>query len=132
MMWVTAGVLAQAGRVLACRRRADQRFGLKWEFPGGKLEPGETLEECLARELCEELGIAASVGREVHRTEHRYPDGFSVHLVFFCIPRYTGQIRNLAFDRIAWAVPSDLPDYDFLDADRAVVQRLASGEIALP
>jgi 8-oxo-dGTP diphosphatase len=132
MILVTAGILSDRGRVLACQRRAGSRFGLKWEFPGGKLEAGETAEACLARELGEELGITAQIGAEVHRTDHAYPGGYTVRLLFFRVARYDGTPRNLGFERIAWLLPGDLPAYDFLDADRAVVARLASGEIPLP
>lgn len=131
MVLVTAGILTSDGRVLACQRRADERFGLKWEFPGGKVEPEELLEDCLARELSEELGIEAEVGPEVYRTDHVYPNGFTVRLVFFRVVRYTGTPRNLAFERMEWVAPGDLPAYDFLDADRPVVERLARGEISL-
>jgi 8-oxo-dGTP diphosphatase len=128
---VTAGILSDEGRVLACQRRAGERHGLKWEFPGGKLEPGETPEACLTRELREELGIQAEIGPEVHRTDHTYPNGFTVRLFFFRVPRYAGTPRNLAFERMSWVLPGELPAYDFLDADRPVVERLARGEIAL-
>jgi mutator protein MutT len=131
MILVTAGILSRHGRVLACQRRADERFGLKWEFPGGKVEPEESLERCLARELREELGIEVDVGPEVHRTDHTYPSGFTVRLVFFRILRYSGTPQNLAFERMAWVAPGDLPAYDFLDADRGVVERLFRGEIGL-
>jgi 8-oxo-dGTP diphosphatase len=131
MILVTAGILSDGERVLACQRLDAERFGLKWEFPGGKLEPGETPEACLARELAEELGIQAEVGPEVHRTDHTYPNGFTVRLFFFRVPRYAGTLRNLAFERMSWLLPGELPAYDFLDADRPVVERLARGEIAL-
>jgi 8-oxo-dGTP diphosphatase len=129
MILVTAGILTDGKRVLVCQRRAGTRFGLKWEFPGGKVEDGEPPEACLARELQEELGVRAEVGREVHRVDHVYPDGFSVRLLFFQVPRHSGTPRNLAFERMEWARPQDLPAYDFLEADRAVVERLARGEI---
>jgi len=132
MILVTAGILRHGEQVLACQRRAGTRFGLKWEFPGGKVEAGETLEASLARELSEELGITASIGTEVHRTEHTYPGSVGVHLVFFHVRCYDGVPRNLAFERIAWLRPADLPGYDFLEADRGVVARLAVGEIRLP
>jgi 8-oxo-dGTP diphosphatase len=129
---VTAGILWDGERVLACQRRAGTRFGLKWEFPGGKVEAGESLEASLARELSEELGIAATVGAEVHRTDHTYPGTIGVRLVFFHVRRYEGVPRNLAFEQVAWLRPAELAGYDFLDADRAVVARLAAGEIHFP
>ncbi len=127
MTVVTAGILRDRDRVLVCQRRAGGQFGLKWEFPGGKVEPGETPEECLRRELREELGILVEVGPEIYRTEHRYPDGFAVRLIFFGVLRHAGRPENRAFEQIEWARVSDLPRLDFLEADRELVDRLAQG-----
>ena len=131
MVHVTAGILADGGRVLICQRRAGSRFPLKWEFPGGKVEDGESPETCLRRELREELVIEAEVGPEIYRTEYRYPNGFAVRLLFFRILRYTGMPTNRAFERIEWVPCADLPGYDFLEADRELVERMARGEIRL-
>jgi 8-oxo-dGTP diphosphatase len=131
MIEVTAGILTDGERILVCQRRAGESFGLKWEFPGGKVEPGETPEVCLARELREELAIEAVVGPEVYRTNHAYPNGFAVRLLFFRVLRYQGTPRNLAFERMVWVPPRDLSTYDFLEADRGVVERMVRGEISL-
>ncbi len=129
MILVTAGILRNGGRVLVCQRKAGDRFGLKWEFPGGKVEAGETPESCLRRELAEELGIDADVGPEVHRTDHRYPNGVTVRLLFFRILGFAGVPENREFERFTWARPDELPAFDFLDADKEVVDRLARGEV---
>jgi len=129
MILVTAGILRDGERILICQRKAGDRFGLKWEFPGGKVEEAEAPEDCLQRELSEELGIEAEVGQEIHRTEHRYPDGFAVRLLFFRVLHYTGRPVNHEFERIVWALPDELVGYDFLEADREVVARLARGEV---
>ena len=129
MILVAAGVLTACDRVLVCQRKAGDRFGLKWEFPGGKVEAGETPVACLRRELAEELGIDAEVGPEVHRTDYRYPNGVAVRLLFFKIVRYSGVPRNLEFERFAWARPDELSGFDFLEADREVVDRLSRGEV---
>ncbi len=129
MITVTAGILTDGECVLVCQRRAGGRFPLKWEFPGGKVEDGESPEGCLRRELREELSVEAEVGAEIYRTEHRYAGGFAVRLLFFRIRRYTGTPMNLAFEHIEWARLADLPRYDFLEADRELVDRLARGEI---
>jgi 8-oxo-dGTP diphosphatase len=126
---VTAGILSEGDRVLVCQRRAGGRFPLKWEFPGGKVEGGETPEACLRRELREELAIEAEVGPEIFRTEHHYPGGLAVRLLFFRITRYTGTVVNCAFEKIEWAPRTSLADYDFLEADRELVNRVARGEI---
>ena len=129
MILVTAGIVTDGGRVLICQRRAADRFGLKWEFPGGKVEAQETPEACLRRELAEELGIDAEIGPEVYRTDYRYPNGLSVRLLFFTVLRYRGAPTNRGFERMVWAPPEDLPRFDFLEADRELVDRLARREL---
>lgn len=129
MILVTAGILTEGERILVCQRKAGDRFGLKWEFPGGKVEAGETPETCLRRELVEELGIDAEVGPEVHRTDYRYPNGVTVRLLFFRILGYAGAPQNLEFQQFVWARPDELPGFDFLEADREVVDRLTRGEV---
>lgn len=121
---VCAGIVLRAGRVLACQRGSEQSHPLKWEFPGGKREAGETLAECLWRELNEELGIEAEVGQELWRTEHLYPGRTSVALVFFRVDRFAGEPRNLIFADIRWVALADLAQLDFLDADRELIARL--------
>jgi 8-oxo-dGTP diphosphatase len=130
MILVTAVILRDGDRVLICQRRAGSRFALKWEFPGGTVEAGESPEVCLRRELAEELGIEAEVGPGVHATEHRYPSGVSVRLLFFRILRFVGIPVNKVFEQMAWVRPEELSSYDFLEADREVVERLARGEVA--
>ncbi|MFA5026683.1 MAG: (deoxy)nucleoside triphosphate pyrophosphohydrolase [Candidatus Methylomirabilota bacterium] len=129
MIQVTAGILRDGERILICQRRAGGRFGLKWEFPGGTLEAGESLEACLRRELHEELGITAEIGALLHETEHHYPNGVAVHLVFFQVVRFEGAPVNQNFERMAWVRPEELPAYDFLEADRGLVDRLARGGV---
>jgi 8-oxo-dGTP diphosphatase len=129
---VVAAVIERDGRVLICQRRRGDRFELKWEFPGGKVKAGETLEEALQRELWEELGVGARIGAEMHRTRHRYPEmERDVELVFFSATVEGEQCANLAFERIVWAERAEMAGYDFLAADRELVGRLAgrgSGE----
>jgi 8-oxo-dGTP diphosphatase len=102
---------------------------LKWEFPGGKIEEGEQPRDAMHRELEEELGIDATVGDEVTRLRHEYPNGASVELRFFVVREYAGELENRIFRDIQWANPSDLPSYDFLEADRKLVEDLAAGKI---
>jgi len=131
MVHVTAGILTDRDRVLICQRPATAGFPLKWEFPGGKVEDGESPETCLRRELLEELAIEAELGPEIYRTEYCYPNGFAVRLLFFRILRYTGTPTNRAFERIEWVPCADLTGYDFLEADRELVERMARGEIGI-
>lgn len=129
---VAAGLLVRGGTVLACQRRGDQPHPGKWEFPGGKREAGESIEDCLRRELREELGIEAELGGVVWRSEHTYPGREPVALVFFAVPTYRGALRNLAFADIRWVAIEELTSLDFLDADRGLIALLASGEIEIP
>ena len=132
MILVTAGILTDGERLLVCQRKAGSRFGLKWEFPGGKVEAGESPEGCLRRELAEELAIEAEVGPEIYRIDHQYPGGFAVRLLFFRVLGYTGTPVNRAFERLAWVRREDLAGYDFLDADRDLVERLACATRLMP
>jgi mutator protein MutT len=126
---VTAGILQDGEKVLICQRHRSDKYGLQWEFPGGKVRAGEELQDALRRELAEELNIDAKVGEEVFRLRHRYPDRF-VEVIFFLVTAYTGEISNRVFEAVAWAPRNKLPEYNFLEADRKLVERLARGEIA--
>ena len=120
---VVAGLIAEAGRVLITQRRADQSLPLAWEFPGGKVEPGEAPVAALARELAEELGIAVEVGAIWDVLFHAYPTFDLVMLVYAC--RITGgEPRAVEVADLAWVAVDALPAWDILPADRALVARL--------
>ena len=129
MITVAAGILKQDGRILICQRKRGGAFPLQWEFPGGKVEAGEDAQSCLRRELHEELAIEAEIGPEVSAFQYTYPNGFQVNLVFFRVSGHAGKMANQAFEQILWVKPDDLLSYDFLEADRALVARLARGEL---
>jgi len=112
-----AGILERDGRILICRRRADQPHALKWEFPGGKLEPGETPAVALVRELREELGIESECGPEIRRYEFAYPGKKPILLIFLAVSRWTGEIENRIFDQVVWEERALLPRYEFLEGD---------------
>jgi 8-oxo-dGTP diphosphatase len=126
---VVAGLILEDGKVLVCQRTRHQTMPLKWEFPGGKIEPGEQPRDALRRELEEELGIDAEIGEEVARIHHRYKTGSSVELRFYAVRRYQGEIENRIFRDVNWSKPSDLPTYDFLEADFTLVKDLAEGKL---
>ncbi|MFQ5989157.1 MAG: (deoxy)nucleoside triphosphate pyrophosphohydrolase [Candidatus Methylomirabilales bacterium] len=123
-MVVTAGIITHGGRVLICQRRQGSWGEYKWEFPGGKVEDGEDPRECLRRELKEELAIEPEIGPLLCRLEHRYPDR-DVELIVFHIPAYTGEIRNRQFENIRWVGRDEIAQFDFLEADRPVIEAVA-------
>ncbi len=104
-------------------------MGLQWEFPGGKIEAGETPEQALARELDEELGISATIGRRVTHVRHNYRHGGAVDLQFFAVREFSGELENRIFAQVRWTRLEDLPRYDFLAADRGLIKDLASGKL---
>jgi 8-oxo-dGTP diphosphatase len=129
MKRVVAALIVQAGKLLVCQRTRHQTMPLKWEFPGGKIEEGEQPRDAMRRELEEELGILATVGDEVARIQHEYPNGGMVELRFFLVRDYQREIENRIFKDIQWAAPKDLLNYDFLEADLTLVRDLAAGKL---
>jgi 8-oxo-dGTP diphosphatase len=123
---VVAGILMRGDEILCCQRAETDLFPLKWEFPGGKIEPGETPEVALARELTEELAIYVDVGPLLETIRHAYAPGVVIELFFFRVDRWTGEIRNLIFKDVRWVLRTELTSLDFLEADQALVQRLSS------
>ena len=128
MKRVVAGLIVKDGKLLVCQRTRHQTMPLKWEFPGGKIEEGEQPRDALRRELEEELGILATIGDEVRRIQHEYPNGGMVELRFFIVRAYQRELENRIFKDMQWADPKDLPKYDFLEADLLLVSELAAGK----
>ncbi len=114
-------MLKRDNRILICRRREDQPHALKWEFPGGKLEPGESPEQALVRELREELGIESEPGREVMRYEFAYSGKNPILLIFLEVREWTGEIENKIFESIVWERREALESYDFLEGDASFI-----------
>ena len=126
---VVAGLIFRDGRLLACQRHEKSAFPLKWEFPGGKVETGESDADALRRELKEELGISVSAMTFFHEHEHAYPDGPKVSLRFFKIPEFDGEVINLVFQRIEWLDLSELAGRDFLAGDLPLIKILCQGGV---
>jgi 8-oxo-dGTP diphosphatase len=126
---VVAALMLRGDEVLICQRRADQPMALQWEFPGGKIEPGEGPEQALARELNEELGIEATIGDRVTHIRHNYRHGGAVDLQFFAVYEFRGEIENRIFREVRWVKLEELPNYDFLVADRGLIKDLAAGKL---
>lgn len=129
LRFVAAALILRDGEVLIGQRRADQPMALLWEFPGGKIEPGENAQQALVRELSEELGIQATIGPAVIRIRHNYRHGGAVDLQFFAVREFSGEIANQIYQQVRWVKLEDLPSYEFLAADRGLVKDLAAGKL---
>lgn len=129
MKQVVAALIVRGTRILICQRTKHQPMALQWEFPGGKIEPGEEAKAALHRELDEELAIKATIGPEVANIIHNYKNGGGVDLHFFKVEHFEGEIENRIFKDVIWAERTTLPRYEFLEADKALVEDLAKGKI---
>jgi len=129
LRFVAAALILRGGEILIGQRRADQPMALLWEFPGGKIEAGESAEQALARELSEELGIKAEIGAPVTRIRHNYRHGGAVDLQFFTVHEFAGEIDNQIYNQVRWVKIEDLTGYDFLAADRSLIRDLAAGKL---
>ena len=118
---VAAGLVFRDGQLLITQRRPQDHLGGLWEFPGGKREAAETFEECLRRELQEELGVEVEVGALLDEISHTYPEK-SVHLKFYRCTLLSGEPQPLDCHAVAWVTQAQLRDYEFPAAD---VQLLA-------
>jgi 8-oxo-dGTP diphosphatase len=121
---VSAGLVFRSGQLLIAQRRKGAHLGGLWEFPGGKRETGETFEECLMRELYEELGVRVEVGPPFESLTHAYPDK-TVHLQFFLCRLLQGEPQPLGCAALKWVNQQELPAYNFPAADAQLLQKLA-------
>lgn len=122
---VVAAVMERDGQILICQRKNVGRHALKWEFPGGKVEPGETPEAALQRELREELGIEAVIGAEMERYDFEYASGMITRLMFYSVAEFRGELQNLDFTQFLWELPANLSRYDFLEGDLVFLNTLS-------
>ena len=122
---VTAAIIVENGRILATQRHDHDSTGGKWEFPGGKIEPGETPEACLRRELQEELGVDAEIGELFMETTHAYPSKTVELLVYHAAIR-AGTIALHAHQACRWMQINELDQLDWLAADRPIVAKIQS------
>lgn len=131
MTTVVAAVIERNDRrLLIGQRRRSDTSPLKWEFPGGKVEEGETPETALARELKEELGAVLRKCVPLGRVVHKYaqtPE--ELEILFFAAAIAEGELTPRTFEKIAWVLPKELGDYDFLAANAGLVANLATGRI---
>lgn len=127
---VTAAILEKDGRIIIAQRKSKDHLAGKWEFPGGKIETGETPEECLARELNEEFNITVSVGDFLGSNIHHY-DHISIELMAFRTFWVGGEINSTDHKDYKWMTIDELDQFDFSPADQPFVEKLRRGEIEL-
>jgi 8-oxo-dGTP diphosphatase len=132
MKQVVAALIVRGDEVLICQRTEEQPHPFKWEFPGGKVEPDEQPVAALCRELEEELAIRAMIGPKLTTIRHTYGEGLAVELHFYVVEQFAGDIENRIFKDVRWVNRKDLPRFDFLEADVAMIKDLASGRLNLP
>ena len=118
---VVAGIIINQNKILIGKRKDKDIGGGKWEFPGGKIEIGETNSEALERELYEELGISVKIGKELMNYEHMFKTTI-YNISFMEIIDYDGEIRNNAHSEIKWVKSSNLLEYDFISGDDRFIQ----------
>lgn len=131
MKRVAVGIVVGNGLVLACQRLRNARYPMKWEFPGGKIEQGESAAEALIRELREELSIEVTTHQEFHRQQWVYPDSKNTnnssgafHVTYFLVHSFSGEPVNNAFEQIQWVIPADLLTMDILEGNREAIELL--------
>jgi 8-oxo-dGTP diphosphatase len=129
MKQVVAALIVRENKILICQRTEDQAMPLKWEFPGGKVEPDEDLKDALRRELDEELGIDAEIGNKIAAIQHTYANGASLALYFYRVDRFRNEIDNRIFRDVRWVDRKELPIYDFLEADVRLVKDISLGKL---
>ena len=120
---VTAGIIEKDGRILIAKRKTGKCIGAKWEFPGGKLEDNETLEECLVRELKEELDIETEV-ESYFASSRFFCSGIEIELIAYKVKYVSGEIKPLDHEEIQWVCPEELSEYDFTLPDVPIVKKL--------
>ena len=130
MIQVTAAILVNDGMLLIAKRRATARLPNLWDLPGGKVEPDETPEECLKRELIEEIGIGVSVKEQVGTSTYTYDFG-TVELLAFRADWDNGDFHSKDHQEIRWAFPHELDQFDFAPADAVFMEQIRTGEISL-
>ena len=122
---VTAAIIEENGRILLAQRKAGSHLALKWEFPGGKIEKGESLEQCLKRELKEELNVDCEIGDFFCENTYDYGDKL-IHLITYRAKIISGVPRAIVHEQIAWVKKEELESYDMPEADVPIVRKIMS------
>jgi 8-oxo-dGTP diphosphatase len=125
MTRVAVAILRRNGKLMVCQRRKGGRYALKWEFPGGKIEPGETILGCLERELYEELSIHITAVGRVESAISYYDDGGLFEVAYCHVNSFEGELQNNVFQEIRWVSPNELASMDVLEGNAEIIARLA-------
>ena len=126
---VTAAIIEREGKILIAKRKAgDDLFAGLWEFPGGKIEEGETPEECMARELKEELDIEVEVGELISSNKHKYPHGI-FELLAYRVKHISGEMILNDHDEIKWVTVDEISNFEFPPADIPIITYLGNAKI---
>jgi len=123
MIRVTAAIFENEGKILIAQRKRGKHLGLKWEFPGGRIENDETPEECLKREIAEEFNVDIKVGDFVGSSIHSYKRG-KIELIAFRVNSYSGQLKLNDHEKIQWVHPRDILSYDLAEADIPIAKTI--------
>jgi 8-oxo-dGTP diphosphatase len=127
MVQVVAAIIERGGRILIGQRQPEQSHPFQWEFPGGKVEPGESPQQALTRELEEELAIRNARGLELTRYEFAYPGKDPIALIFFRVTEFEGEPQNLIYREMRWEPRAALPAFDFVEGDRDFIGAFSAG-----
>ena len=120
---VTAALIKDEDKILIAQRGRRKRFGWKWEFPGGKVRPDETPEDCLRREIKEELHLEIRVEKHFCTTHHQYPD-FNIELIAFWCSIVGGKMKLVDHEQVLWVTVPEMNEYTFVEADLDVISAL--------
>lgn len=120
---VTAALIRDEDKILIAQRGRRKRFGWKWEFPGGKVRPDETPEDCLRREIKEELNLEIRVEKHFCTTHHQYPD-FNIELIAFWCSIVGGKMKLVDHEQVLWVTVPEMNEYTFVEADLNVISAL--------
>jgi len=125
MIQAAVAILQKEKRILVCQRKKNARYGLKWEFPGGKVEKGESFFECVRREVREELSITIDAFDRSESQINRYDDGGSFEVTYFYVSQFEGTPVNNAFEQIRWVTIDELRSLDVLEGNKPIIDRIS-------